>query len=133
MGEKHAVDVIAEALAFFVAHSGGHWNQKTIAKEAGVSANTVGNAMNTSRRTTASGKPQSIKVAELDMIAKAMGLSIADLTKDLSASDRLVLMRTRASEFYQRTGTLPPWAPMGQVEQEATPPGAPRKRVGARS
>lgn len=101
--------IVASALRFYMAD---RWSQTSLGKASGVAANTIGNAMSPARRaTSASGKEPSIKLTELARIADALGVTVADLTSDLSDEDRRRAQRKRAAEFYERNGHLPPWAP----------------------
>jgi DNA-binding Xre family transcriptional regulator len=109
MRKKPINQVIAEALAFYM---GERWNQTTLAKEAGVAPNTIGNAMNPGRRAeSASGKEPSIKATELDRIAKALEVPVADLVSDLTEQERDQRQRDRAADYYREHGVLPAWAP----------------------
>jgi len=91
---------------------GQEWNQTSLGRAAGVAANTVGNALNPDRRQSAtkSGKLPSIKLTELDQIAKALKITVADLVTDRTESQRLLVLRERAAAYYLEHGTLPTWA-----------------------
>ncbi len=52
MAEKTVSQVLAEALDYFM---GSYWKDTTLAKVAGISPNTIGNAKKWERRTTKSG------------------------------------------------------------------------------
>lgn len=110
MDERPINEVIADALAYYMDRGG--WNKSTLGKAAGVAPNTIGNALNPSKRAQGkSGKAPSIKATELALIAKPMGLKVADLVTDLPAAERLQVLRARAAEHYKQHGRLPPWAP----------------------
>lgn len=105
---KPAAQVLADALNYFMSP---FWNNVTLSKAAGVSEGTIRNYRKDAATSGASGKVRSAKLAELEAIATAMGLHVADLLQDLTPAERATLYRQRAAEHYQRTGTLPPWAP----------------------
>ena len=115
---KSINQVVAAALHFYMVD---RWNQTTLGKAAGLAPNTVGNAIHPGRRETSkSGKEPSIKVTELDQIARALDVPISDLVSDLTDEERRQRQRERAAEHYKRHGVLPDWAPTT----------APRKRDG---
>lgn len=109
MGRKPINQVVAEALRFYM---GDRWNNTTLGKAAGVAPNTVKNCLSPDERQPGkSGKAPSVKLTELELLADALGVQVADLVTDATDAERLLTHRKRASEFYQRHGVLPPWAP----------------------
>lgn len=112
MRQKSINEIVADALKHYM---GDRWNQSTLGKAAGVAPNTVGNAMNPERReASASGKEPSITLTQLDRIAQALGVTVADLVSDRTAHDRALILRERAAEYYKEHGELPSWAPHEQ-------------------
>lgn len=115
---KSINQVVAAALQFYMAE---RWNQTSLGKASKLSPNTVGNAMHPARRDASkSGKEPSIKVTELDQIAKALDVPIADLVSDLTDEERRQRQRDRAAEHYKRHGVLPAWAPQPAGKRDGT-------------
>jgi hypothetical protein len=84
---KPIVQVVAECLAWHLDRQG--LNPTALSKRAGVSPNTVKNFLRpAAREPSASGKVPSGKLTELEMIATALGLEVADLVTDMSESAR---------------------------------------------
>jgi hypothetical protein len=124
MVRKSANQVIAKALAYYM---GDRWSQVSLGRAAKVSPNTIGNALNPSRRVTPAktGKEPSITLTQLDAIADALEVPIAELVLDLTDDERLQRVRDRAAEHYKRHGTLPAWAP-GKLPEVASDDHRPR-------
>jgi hypothetical protein len=102
--------VVSEALVYFM---GDRWNATTLGRRAGVSPNTVKNYREPQlREVGASGKAPSAKLTELELLATALGLEVADLVTDQSNAQRAIVYRRRAADYYARTGKLPDWAPI---------------------
>lgn len=120
--EKKPINVVlAEALAFFM---GTRWNNSSLGREAGVAPNTVRNYLNPlARDQGASGKPASAKLAELEAIARALGVEVIDLLTDASADERTRTHRKRAADHYVEHGVWPEWAPPVVEEEQSTVPG----------
>ena len=109
MRKKPINQVVAEALKFYM---GTRWNNSTLGQAAGVSPNTVKNYLAPQERAAGtSGKEPSAKLTELDKLAVALGVTVADLVTDAPDDERARLHRRRAAEYYEATGRLPDWAP----------------------
>jgi hypothetical protein len=123
MEEPRINQVLAEALAFYMRR---HWTNVSLAKASGVAEGTIRNYLSPEKRAAGkSGKHPSAKLTELAQIADAMGLRVEDLVRDATDAERAAILRQRAAEHYQQTGTLPPWAPGPEA---ATAPAAALER-----
>lgn len=100
---------IAEALDDFM---GKRWTNVALSKASGVAESTIRNYRSPDKRqASASGKAPSAKLTELEQLAHALGLDVADLVMDLTTQERMELHRRRAADHYARHGVLPVWAP----------------------
>jgi hypothetical protein len=109
VAEKSETEIISEALRYFM---GDRWNNTSLAKQAEVSPNTIANCLDPNKRApSASGKAPSVKVTELGRIARALGLTAADLLTDATDDERRATYRRRAAAYYAEHGVLPAWAP----------------------
>jgi hypothetical protein len=109
VAEKTETQIVAEALRYYM---GDRWNNTTLGKAAEVSANTIANCLDPDKRApSASGKVPSVKVTELGRIARALGLTAADLLTDATDEERRATYRKRAAAYYAEHGVLPAWAP----------------------
>lgn len=86
-------EVVAQNLAYWM----GQWDdgkgisQAALAERAHVSQKTISNYLNPSQRDTgAMGKPPSAKLAELDAIANALHISVWQLTRQMTQSERMM-------------------------------------------
>ncbi|HET8706288.1 MAG TPA: helix-turn-helix transcriptional regulator [Pseudomonadales bacterium] len=87
MDKKPIVQIVAESLAWHMHDK--KTNAKALGIKAGVSPRTVGNFLKpTGRVSGASGKVPSGKLTELEMIAKALDITVADLVTDMSPEER---------------------------------------------
>jgi len=92
--KKPVNEVLADALSFFM---GSRWNQSSLGKAAGVAPNTVKHYLQPGARVSGDrGKAPSAKLTELEKIASALGLEVADLVTDMTAGERAALYRRRA-------------------------------------
>lgn len=106
---KSVNQIVSESVRFFM---GERFSQKTLAQKANVAPNTVKNVLFPDKRQLgARGKEPSVKLTELDMIARALGVEVVDLLVDVSDEERIRLHRKRAGEYYAAHGELPEWAP----------------------
>lgn len=120
--EKRPINhVLADALNFFMSD---YWSNLSLARASGVAESTIRNYRTPDKRDQGkSGKPSSAKLTEVELIAVAMGLEVADLLKDTTEEERARLYRQRAAEHYQRTGSLPAWAPKSETPKaDVLPP-----------
>lgn len=125
---KPVNQVLSEALNFFMEP---YWSNVSLARASGVAEGTIRNYRSAERAgTSKSGKAPSAKLTELEKVSTAMGLQVADLVTEMSVEARGALYRKRAAECYERTGSLPPWAPSAPPPGgEASTQAAPRKRA----
>lgn len=85
--EKHINQVVADNLAYWMSEA--KMTQMALAEKSGVSQKTISNYLNPDQRAEGSkGKPPSPKLTELDMIARALSVSVWQLTREMSASER---------------------------------------------
>lgn len=109
MDKKPVNQVLAEALTFFM---GTKWNNVTLAKASGVAESTIRNYRAPEKRDSGkSGKAPSAKLSELEMLACALGVSVADLVSDAGDEERARRHRAHAAAYYEEHGHLPSWAP----------------------
>lgn len=109
MAAKPVNQVLAESLKSFM---GDKWTNVALAKEAGVGEGTIRNYLDPDKRLAgASGKAPSAKLVEVDMLARALGVTVADLVTDATEEQRRERHRAHAAAFYQMHGHLPTWAP----------------------
>jgi transcriptional regulator with XRE-family HTH domain len=84
--------VLAESLAHFMAKKG--WTQVDLAGASSVSQRSISNYLNPDQRDpTASGKEASAKLAEVSLLAKALGVEAWELIRPMTPSER---------EFYKK-------------------------------
>ena len=95
-----------------------HWmgqaklTQAALADRAGVSQKTISNYLNPEQRTEGStGKQPSAKLTELDRVAKALGIQVWQLTREMSAGElamyeSFVRAYTELRENAQKTGDV---------------------------
>ena len=87
MEKKPIVQIVAESLDWHMRNKGT--NAKALGLKAGVSPRTVGNFLKPEGRSAgASGKLPSGKLTELEMIADALEITVADLVTDMSPEER---------------------------------------------
>jgi transcriptional regulator with XRE-family HTH domain len=98
MVKKSVAEVVSEALRFHMGRATPPITEKALGARAGVSPRTVANFLRPATRApSASGKQPSGKLTELEMIATALGISIADLVTDMSEETRL--QRVKADQI----------------------------------
>lgn len=86
MSKKPVNEVIAEALKFYM---GSEWNNLSLAKRSKVAEGTIRNCLAPEKRVVGSkGKAPSVKATELQMLANALGVEVADLVTDLPDEQR---------------------------------------------
>lgn len=109
MVKKPVNQVVAEALRFFM---GAKWNNVSLARASGVAEGTIRNYLAPEKRDTGkTGKQPSAKLAELELLADALGVTVADLVRDATDEERLAAHRQHAANYYREHGSLPRWAP----------------------
>ena len=114
MRKKSINEIVSEALKFYM---GDRWNQSTLGVKAGVSPGTVKNCLAPDLRVrSATGKEPSVKLTELDHIAAALSIPIADLVTDMTPDERAKSLQRRAGDFVAEHGRMPDWY------QEPPPP-----------
>lgn len=87
MPEKNIAQVVATNLAYWMEQA--ELNQTQLAQRAGVSQKTISNYLNPDQRTEGSkGKPPTPKLAELDLIAKALHIKAWQLLREMNARER---------------------------------------------
>jgi hypothetical protein len=115
MVKKPVNQVLAEALRSFM---GTKWNNLALANAAGVGEATIRNYLAPLKRMQgASGKAPSAKLAEVELLADALGVTVADLVTDASEEQRRVRHRAHAAAYYEKHGRLPTWAPAATPAQ----------------
>lgn len=87
MEEKHISQVVADNLSYWMGEAG--LTQAALAEKAGVNQKTISNYLNPhQRRDSASGKPPSPKLTELELIAKALHIEVWHLVREISPKER---------------------------------------------
>lgn len=89
-------------------------NYSSLAAKAGVAPNTVKYCHQPGKRPGAdskSAKTPSANMGDLEKIATALGLELADLVTDRTDAERIAILRKRAAAHYEAHGVLPEWAP----------------------
>jgi transcriptional regulator with XRE-family HTH domain len=82
-------EVVAENLAYWMGQAG--IKQAALAEKAKVSQKTISNYLNPDQRTEGStGKDPSGKLSELDRIAKALSIEVWQLTRQMTAHERVM-------------------------------------------
>lgn len=132
MSTKPINQVVAEALRYFM---GAKWTNVDLARASGVAEGTIRNFLAPEKRVSGkAGKEPSGKIAELALLAAALGVQVADLVTDATADERAAIHRDRAADYYRKHGKLPSWAPVDTIGQaaerdEAMPVAGSRKRA----
>lgn len=107
MRKKSINEIVSEALKFYM---GNLWNQSTLGAKAGVAPGTVKNCLAPDLRVrSATGKEPSVKLTELDRIAAALSIPIADLVTDMTPDERAKSLKRRAGDFVAEHGRMPDW------------------------
>jgi transcriptional regulator with XRE-family HTH domain len=89
VAEKDINEVVADNLAYWMREA--KLTQAAVAQAAGVSQKTISNYLNPQQRMEgAKGKPGSPKLYELDLIAKALGVELWQLTRAMTESERAI-------------------------------------------
>lgn len=117
--EKPITQVVAEAIAYYMQTQDPPLKEAALGDAAGVSPRTVGNFLRPEKRQPgASGKTPSGKLTELEMIAKALRVSVADLVVDVSPEARAERQRiTQAIAILTAPGNSLGGAPTGPVRR----------------
>ena len=85
--EKHINQVVADNLSYWMGEA--KMTQAALATAAGVSQKTISNYLNPSQRNEGTtGKSPSAKVAELEMIAKALHIKVWQLMREMTPKER---------------------------------------------
>ena len=117
MASKTVNFVFAEALRYYM---GTRWTAYSLSRRSGVAESTIRNYLSPdTRKQGASGKEPSAKLTEVSMLAKALGVAVADLVTDATDEERLRGLRERAGQYYAEHGELPDWAPRSDKPQDA--------------
>lgn len=111
MAEKTINQVVAENLKYWMAQA--EMTQTALGEKAGVSQKTISNYLNPDQRTEGSkGKEGSAKLGELDRVAKALGISLWQLTREMSQAERKLYENLeRAYAELIKAAALTPEAP----------------------
>ena len=118
MEKKPVNQVVAEALTQFM---GAAWNNVSLARASGVAEATIRNYRSPVKRSTGtSGKAPSAKLSELELLADALGVTVADLVTDATPEARRKVHRQRAADYYRDNGRLPSWAPATPAQEPAS-------------
>lgn len=106
MAEKSINQIVSESLAHLMGVR--NMTAKRLGELAGVSPRTVGNFLNPTNRAPGSkGKEPGGKLTELDRIARALQVSVAELVTDLSPEAREANRRMTIAAQVLATGEAP--------------------------
>ena len=101
MSKKSANQVLAENLQRLMQARG--LSNLALGKKAGIAPNTIANYLNTNPQITSTGKERSAKLAEVERLAVALGVTLLDLLTD---GARPILARTLAPQIEQMLDDL---------------------------
>jgi transcriptional regulator with XRE-family HTH domain len=121
MPKKTANQILAENLARYM--GAAKLSALALSKQAGVAANTIGNYLDTEPAVTSTGKERSAKLAEVERLARALGVSVVDLLTEHSEGNLPAFTVVgEEAEFLRALGDLGPERQaeiMGAVMKEA--------------
>jgi hypothetical protein len=113
MSAKPINVIVAEALEFYMR---GRFNKLGLSKASGVADGTIRNFLAPENRATGkSGKEASGKLTELQMLADALHVPMAELVTDLTEDERLDRWKRRVADHYVQFGVMPAWAPPASI------------------
>jgi transcriptional regulator with XRE-family HTH domain len=80
MPKKSANQILAENLQSLMTEQ--KYSALALSKRAGIAPNTIGNYLDTSHQVTSKGRERSAKLAEVERLAEALGVTLIDLLTD---------------------------------------------------